>query len=252
MSSRLLMIEDDGRLAAMVGEYLAASGFAFAHAADGLSGLAHVQADAPDLVILDLMLPDIDGMEICRRVRAMEAAYGQPPVPVLMLTALDSVQDRVTGLDSGADDYVPKPFAITELMARVRALLRRSRAPEVRPRQREALVYEDLTLDPSARTVFRGEREVLLTAKQFDLLATLLEHPNQVLSYDTIMQRVWGGQFRGESNVLAVTVSTVRKALEEEGEPRLIQTVRGVGYVLRPSRGRRAADGEGEDEDDEE
>jgi two-component system response regulator MprA len=167
-----------------------------------------------------------------------------------MLTALDSVQDRVTGLDAGADDYVPKPFAITELMARVRALLRRSRAPEVRTRQRESLVYEDLKLDPSARTVFRGDREVLLTAKQFDLLATLMENPNQVLSYDTIMQRVWGGQFRGESNVLAVTVSTVRKALEDEGEPRLIQTVRGVGYVLRPSRGRKQAD-DGEDEDDE-
>jgi two-component system response regulator MprA len=118
-------------------------------------------------------------------------------------------------------------------MARVRSLLRRSRAPEVRPRQREILTYEDLTLDPGARTVFRGDREITLTAKQFDLLAALMENPNQVMGYDTVMQRVWGGQFRGESNVLAVTVSTVRKALEEAGEPRLIQTVRGVGYVLR-------------------
>jgi two-component system, OmpR family, response regulator MprA len=253
--TRVLVVEDSPDIARLVQRSLLLEGFDVDVAQDGRSALGVVRDNPPDLIVLDLMLPDIDGMEICRRVRAMEAAYGQSPVPVLMLTALDSVQDRVTGLDAGADDYVPKPFAITELMARVRALLRRSRAPEVRPRQRESLVYEDLKLDPSARTVHRGDREVLLTAKQFDLLATLMEHPNQVLSYDTIMQRVWGGQFRGESNVLAVTVSTVRKALEEDGEPRLIQTVRGVGYVLRPSRGRRAADGEddevGEDEDEE-
>ena len=231
--TRVLVVEDSPDIARLVQRSLLLEGFDVDVAQDGRSALGVVRDNPPDLIVLDLMLPDIDGMEICRRVRAMEAAYGQSPVPVLMLTALDSVQDRVTGLDAGADDYVPKPFAITELMARVRALLRRSRAPEVRPRQRESLVYEDLRLDPSARTVYRGDREVLLTAKQFDLLATLLEHPNQVLSYDTIMQRVWGGQFRGESNVLAVTVSTVRKALEEEGESRLIQTVRGVGYVLR-------------------
>jgi two-component system response regulator MprA len=231
--TRVLVVEDSPDIARLVQRSLLLEGFDVDVAQDGRSALGVVRDNPPDLIVLDLMLPDIDGMEICRRVRAMEAAYGQSPVPVLMLTALDSVQDRVTGLDAGADDYVPKPFAITELMARVRALLRRSRAPEVRPRQREALVYEDLKLDPSARTVHRGDREVLLTAKQFDLLATLMEHPNQVLSYDTIMQRVWGGQFRGESNVLAVTVSTVRKALEEDGEPRLIQTVRGIGYVLR-------------------
>ena len=161
--------------------------------------------------------------------------------PVLMLTARDAVPDRVSGLDAGADDYVPKPFAITELMARVRSLLRRSRAPEVRSKQRDIITFDDLTLDPGARTVFRGDREIFLTAKQFDLLAALMEHPNQVMSYDTVMQRVWGGQFRGESNVLAVTVSMVRKALEEGGEPRLIQTVRGVGYVLRQPKGKAAA-----------
>jgi two-component system response regulator MprA len=231
--TRVLVVEDSPDIARLVQRSLLLEGYEVDVAQDGRGALAVVRDTPPDLIVLDLMLPDIDGMEICRRVRAMEAAYGQAPVPILMLTALDSVPDRVSGLDAGADDYVPKPFAITELMARVRSLLRRSRAPEVRPRQREILTYEDLTLDPGARTVFRRDREITLTAKQFDLLAALMENPNQVMGYDTVMQRVWGGQFRGESNVLAVTVSTVRKALEEAGEPRLIQTVRGVGYVLR-------------------
>jgi two-component system response regulator MprA len=240
--TRILVVEDSPDIARLVQRSLLLEGFEVDVSPDGRTALGVVRDTPPDLIVLDLMLPDIDGMEICRRVRAMEAAYGQAPVPVLMLTALDSVTDRVTGLDAGADDYVPKPFAITELMARVRSLLRRSRAPEVRTRHREPLVYEDLQLDPSARTVYRGEREILLTAKQFDLLAALMEHPNQVMTYDQVMQRVWGGQFRGESNVLAVTVSTVRKALEEAGESRLIQTVRGVGYVLRKSRSRAMAE----------
>src|SRR5688500_15095231 len=158
-----------------------------------------------------------------------------------MLTAIDAVPDRVSGLAGGAAAYAPKPFAITEPMTRLSSQLHRSRTPDVRSKQREIITFEDLTLDPGARTVFRGDREVMLTAKQFDLLAALMEHPNQVMSYDTVMQRVWGGQFRGESNVLAVTVSTVRKALEEGGEPRLIQTVRGVGYVLRQPKGKAAA-----------
>lgn len=242
--TRVLVVEDSPEIARLVQRSLLLEGFDVDVANDGRGALAAVRDAPPDLMVLDLMLPDIDGMEICRRVRAMEAAYSQPPMPVLMLTALDSVSDRVTGLDVGADDYVPKPFAIAELMARVRSLLRRSRAPEVRPQHREKLVYEDLTLDPASRTVFRGDREIFLTAKQFDLLAALMEHPNQVLPYDTLMQRVWGNQFRGESNVLAVTVSTMRKALEEGGEPRLIQTVRGVGYVLRPPKGKPAEDAE--------
>jgi two-component system, OmpR family, response regulator MprA len=233
---RVLVADDDPLIQRLVRTHLDRAGFRVLMASDGEEALDVAVTEQPDLIVLDLMLPDIDGMEICRRVRAMEAAYEQPPVPVLMLTALDAVPDRVSGLDAGADDYVPKPFAITELMARVRSLLRRSRAPEVRSKQREILTFEDLTLDPWARTVYRGDREVMLTAKQFDLLAALMENPNQVMSYDTVMQRVWGGQFRGESNVLAVTVSTVRKALEEGGEPRLIQTVRGVGYVLRQPR----------------
>jgi two-component system response regulator MprA len=224
--TRVLVVEDSPDIARLVQRSLLLEGYEVDVATDGRGALAVVRDTPPDLIVLDLMLPDIDGMEICRRVRAMEAAYEQPPVPVLMLTALDAVPDRVSGLDAGADDYVPKPFAITELMARVRSLLRRSRAPEMRSKQREIITFDDLTLDPGARTVFRGDRE---------------EEPNQVMSYDTVMQRVWGGQFRGESNVLAVTVSTVRKALEEGGEPRLIQTVRGVGYVLRQPRGKAAA-----------
>ena len=240
--TRVLVVEDSPDIARLVQRSLLLEGYEVDVAHDGRTALSVVRDTPPDLIVLDLMLPDIDGMEICRRVRAMEAAYGQPPLPILMLTALDSVPDRVSGLDAGADDYVPKPFAITELLARVRSLLRRSRAPEVRPQQREVLTYGDLTLDPGARTVFRGEREIPLTAKQFDLLAALMEHPNQVLPYDTVMQRVWGSQFRGESNVLAVTVSTVRKALEEAGEPRLIQTVRGVGYVLRQPKSKATAE----------
>jgi two-component system response regulator MprA len=231
--TRVLVVEDSPDIARLVQRSLLLEGYDVDVAYDGRGALVVVRDTPPDLIVLDLMLPDIDGMEICRRVRAMEAAYGLPPTPILMLTALDSVPDRVSGLDAGADDYVPKPFAITELLARVRALLRRSRAPDMQPRQREVLSFGDITLDPGARTVHRGDREITLTAKQFDLLAALMEHPNQVLTYDTITKRVWGTQFRGESNVLAVTVSTLRKALEEAGESRLIQTVRGIGYVLR-------------------
>src|SRR5919206_5279940 len=153
--TRVLVVEDSPDIARLVQRSLLLEGYEVDVANDGRGALAVVRDSPPDLIVLDLMLPDIDGMEICRRVRAMEAAYGQPPLPILMLTALDSVPDRVSGLDAGADDYVPKPFAITELLARVRSLLRRSRAPEVRPQQREILTYEGLTLDPGARTVYR-------------------------------------------------------------------------------------------------
>ena len=152
--TRVLVVEDSPDIARLVQRSLLLEGYEVDVANDGRGALAVVRDSPPDLIVLDLMLPDIDGMEICRRVRAMEAAYEQPPVPVLMLTALDAVPDRVSGLDAGADDYVPKPFAITELMARVRSLLRRSRAPEVRSKQREILTFEDLTLDPGARTVY--------------------------------------------------------------------------------------------------
>ena len=145
--TRVLVVEDSPDIARLVQRSLLLEGYEVDVANDGRSALAVVRDTPPDLIVLDLMLPDIDGMEICRRVRAMEAAYEQPPVPVLMLTALDAVPDRVSGLDAGADDYVPKPFAITELMARVRSLLRRSRAPEMRSKQREIITFDDLTLD---------------------------------------------------------------------------------------------------------
>lgn len=233
--TRILVVEDTPEVAQLVRHCLLLEGFDIDVANDGGSAMEFVRDTPPDLMILDLVLPDIDGMEICRRVRAMEEALGQPQMPILMLTALGTIPERVSGLDAGGDDYVPKPFAITELTARVRSLLRRYRAPKLLPRQREILSFGDLTLDSKARTVFRGDREISLTAKQFDLLATFMEHPQQVLTHDMLMQRVWGDRVRsgGGMNVLAVTLSTMRKALEECGEPRLIQTVPTVGYVLR-------------------
>lgn len=178
----------------------------------------------PDLVLLDVLMPGLDGWEVCRRLRA---AGG---VPVLMLTARDDVSDRVKGLDLGADDYLVKPFALEELLARVRALLRRKKPgePVLQP-----LVYEDLVLDHTSREVRRGDRLIQLTAREFDLLALLLENPRQVLTRDLIMERVWGYDFSGESNVLEVYIGMLRQKLEEAGERRLIHTRRGVGYVLK-------------------
>jgi two-component system response regulator MprA len=233
--TRILVVEDTPEVAQVVQDSLLLEGFEVDVANGGYSALEFVRDTPPDLIVLDLMLPDIDGVEICRRVRAMEAALGQPQLPILILSALDSVPERVSGLDAGGDDYLPKPFAITELTARVRSLLRRSRAPKLLPRQHEILSFGDLTLNPRARTVFRGDREIFLTAKQFDLLATFMEHPHQVLTHDVLMQRVWGDRVKSGRgmNVLAVTLSTMRKALEECGAPRLIQTVPTVGYILR-------------------
>jgi two-component system response regulator MprA len=178
------------------------------------------------------MLPGVDGVEICRRVRASEAAEGLTPLPILMLTARDRVQDRVRGLEAGADDYLIKPFAFEELLARIKALLRRSVAQQVHEIG-SVLAFDDLTLDPGARTVMRGEREISLTTREFDLLTLFLRHPNQVLPRATIMSRVWGDDFFGDSNVLEVTVGNLRRELEAGGEARLLQTVRGAGYVLR-------------------
>jgi two-component system response regulator MprA len=174
----------------------------------------------------------VNGIEICRRIRAAEAAEGGPPLPILMLTARDSVQDRVLGLEAGADDYLIKPFAFEELLARVKALLRRS-AAQYAHESGPLLAFSDLVLDPGARTVRRGERAIALTTREFDLLSLFLHHPKQVLPRATIMSRVWGDDFFGDSNVLEVTVGNLRRELEAGGESRLIQTVRGAGYVLR-------------------
>jgi len=176
------------------------------------------------------MIPGIDGLEVCRRLRA-----AGEDVPILMLTARDEVADRVAGLDAGADDYLVKPFAFEELVARIRALLRRRdrREEESLSLNGEILSYDDLSLDTTTRFAHRGERRIELTTREFDLLMLFLRHPNQVLPRDVIMERVWGYDFPGESNVLEVYVKNLRRLLEADGERRLLQTVRGAGYVLR-------------------
>jgi two-component system response regulator MprA len=235
--ARVLVVEDESDIARLVQRALLLEGLKVDVVGDGQAALAAIRDDPPDLIVLDRMLPGIDGMEVCRRVRAADDALGRAPIPILMLTALAYVSDRVAGLEAGADDYLPKPFAVAELVARVRALLRRattgSAAASSPAVAAEVFRVADLVLDLGSRTVARGERPVRLTAREFDLLALFLRHPNQVFPHRALMERVWGEDFYGESNVLAVTVAALRRALEEEGEPRLIQTVRGVGYALR-------------------
>jgi two-component system response regulator MprA len=227
----VLVVEDEPGIAGFVRRGLIFEGFAVDVAADGRAALAAIRDGQLDVVILDLMLPEVDGLEVCRRVRAAEAVEGRRPVPILMLTARDAVSDRVTGLEAGADDYLVKPFAFDELLARVRALLRRAQPPT--NSASPTLRFADLSLDPVTRTVQRNDRPVPLTAREFELLTLFLRHPNQVLPRSVLMDRVWGGDYCGDSNVLEVFVANLRRALESNGEPRLIQTVRGVGYVLR-------------------
>ena len=226
MTERILIVEDEERIANMLRRGLIFEGFEAEVAHTGTAGLEKARDRLPDLVILDLMLPEMDGMEVCRRLRAASE------VPILMLTAKESVPDRVAGLDAGADDYMPKPFAFEELLARVRALLRRAQtvtesdAPEV-------LEFSDLRLDTGTRQAQRRDRVIDLTAKEYDLLHLFIRHPRQVLTRDQIFEDVWGYDFGGESNIIEVYVRYLRLKLEAEGEPRLIHTSRGVGYVLR-------------------
>jgi two-component system response regulator MprA len=228
----ILIVEDEPAISGFIRRGLIFEGYAAESIADGRAALDRLRDERPDLLLLDVMLPGVDGVEICRRVRASEAAEGLTPLPILMLTARDRVQDRVRGLEAGADDYLIKPFAFEELLARIKALLRRSVAQQVHEIG-SVLAFDDLTLDPGARTVMRGEREISLTTREFDLLTLFLRHPNQVLPRATIMSRVWGDDFFGDSNVLEVTVGNLRRELEAGGEARLLQTVRGAGYVLR-------------------
>lgn len=222
MAERILVIEDELKIADFLHRGLAYEGFQVEMQRDGESGLKAARDNPPDLVILDVMLPGIDGLEVCRRLRAGGS------VAILMLTARDAVSDRVKGLDSGADDYVVKPFAFEELLARVRALLRRRHTTA-----ETVFRFADLTLNVTTREVTRGSRKVDLTTKEFDLLHFFIRHPRQVLTRELIYDRIWGYDFGGESNILEVYVRYLRSKLEAAGEPRLIQTVRGVGYALR-------------------
>lgn len=229
MSDRILVVDDDAKITAFLRRSLVLEGFTVEVANSGVEAIRQVAQQPPDLMILDIMMPGVDGMEVCRRVRAAGERF-----PILMLTARDAVSDRVNGLDAGADDYLVKPFALEELLARVRALLRRSQPqPTAEPQGSTVLHYADLYLDTGSWEVRRGNRTFELTAKEFELLLLFLQHPRQVLTRDTLMEKVWGYDYSGESNVLEVFVKNLRQKLEAGGEPRLIQTVRGVGYVLK-------------------
>ena len=223
MKSHILVVEDEAKLAQFIKMELEFENYEVTVASDGFAGLSTAREIQPDLILLDWMLPGISGPEICRRLRQTGDR-----VPIILLTAKDEVGDRVAGLDAGADDYVIKPFSIEELLARIRANLRREQVEDT-----ELLQFTDLTLNRSTREVFRGQRSIELTAKEFDLLEYLMAHPRQVLTRDQILERVWGYDFMGDSNIIEVYIRYLRLKLEDQKEQRLIQTVRGVGYVLR-------------------
>jgi two-component system response regulator MprA len=223
ISPRILVVDDDPKVLSLMRRGLSFAGYTVDLAADGSEALELARERPPELVVLDLMLPGLDGLEVCRRLRA-----GDPELPVLMLTAKGRVSDRVAGLDAGADDYLVKPFAFDELLARIRALLRRARASNA-----GLLRFADLTANPVTREVERSGHQIVLTAKEYELLEFFLRHPREVLSRQLIFERVWGSDFLGESNVIDVHVMRLRDRLEARGEPRLIHTVRGVGYSLR-------------------
>ncbi|AEW92699.1 MULTISPECIES: response regulator transcription factor [Streptomycetaceae] len=221
--AKVLVVDDDPEVRAAVEDGLAVAGYAVRGAGDGLAGLSELAAWQPDAVVLDVMMPVLDGLAVCRRLRALGDR-----TPILILTARDSVHDRVDGLDAGADDYLVKPFALDELAARLRALLRRAApAPE-----EGVYRYGDLVADPASRTGARGGRPLEFTRTEFALLEVLMEHPGQVLPREVIMARVWGADFGPHSNSLAVYVGYLRRKLEAGGEPRIVHTVHGVGYRL--------------------
>jgi len=225
MKSSILVIDDDDKITALIRRSLVFAGYEVVTAANGAEGLKQVLMQEPDLIVLDVMMPQLDGWEVISRLRS-----GGISVPVLMLTAKDEVGDRVKGLDLGADDYLVKPFALEELLARVRALLRRK--PEAAG-EAHILQFQDTVLNMDSREVHRNGRRIDLTTKEFELLHLFMENPRRVLTRDVIMDKVWGYDYSGESNVLEVYIAMLRQKTEEHGEPRMIQTVRGMGYVLR-------------------
>lgn len=220
----VLIVDDDQKLLKMLRRTLSYEGFDVVTATDGREALVQVDAHRPDVIVLDWLMPGLDGIGVMERLRAMH-----DETMILMLTARDAIEDRVEGLESGADDYLVKPFAPAELLARVHALLRRSAVAE----KEQPLSYADLMLDPTTRETRRGDRSFELTPTEFDLLHYLMRHPRQVLRREQILEEVWGYDFGGDDNVLEVYVGYLRKKTEQAEEPRLIQTVRGVGYVLR-------------------
>lgn len=220
---RILVIDDDSAVTSLLKRGLAYEGYAVETAASGAAGLQSARERPPDLVILDVMMPGIDGLEVLRRLRSADSL-----LPVILLTAKDAEMDQVQGLETGADDYVTKPFSFEILLARVRALLRRQQSEN--PPQ---LHFADLTLDTSAHTAWRGQREVVLTSLEFKLLHAFMQHPRQVLSKEVLLDRVWGYDFGGNMNVVEVYVKQLRQKLEAGDEPRLLHTLRGAGYVLR-------------------
>jgi two-component system response regulator RstA len=229
---QLLMIEDDARLAHMVGEYLTQSGFLFSHAGDGASGLELLQQHAPDLVILDLMLPDTDGLEICRRIRALPN-HALAKVSVLMLTAKGDPMDRIIGLEIGADDYLPKPFEPRELLARIRAVLRRRSEGGSEAAPAAVMRFGTLEIDRNARSVTVGGELADLTSYQFDLLVAMAERAGRVLTRDQIMEAVRGRELEAFDRSIDVHMGRIRAAIEADAKnPKRILTVRGVGYVF--------------------
>lgn len=222
----ILIVDDEPEILSYLRRGFVFEGYRVSTAIDGESALAQAAREPPDLVILDLMLPGMDGIDVCEDLRRND-----PHLPILMLTARDSVPDRVAGLESGADDYLVKPFAFIELLARVRALLRRVSRRQEEPR---ILQYADLVVDPQGRTVERAGHRIALTTREFDLLELFLRHPRQVLTRDIVLENIWGYHDDiPESNIVDVYVRYLRNKLEAGGQSRLIQTVRGFGYVLR-------------------
>ena len=223
---RILVVDDDRAVRESLRRSLSFNGYTVDLAEDGVEALDAIANERPDAVVLDVMMPRLDGLEVCRQLRSTG-----DDLPILVLTARDSVSERVAGLDAGADDYLPKPFALEELLARLRALLRRTGPEDLA--EAALLTFGDLSLDPATREVHRGKRSISLTRTEFALLEMLMANPRRVLTRSRILEEVWGFDFPTSGNALEVYVGYLRRKTEAEGEPRLIHTVRGVGYVLR-------------------